>query len=168
MNNFMHTDGTDYYRGVTISCGQGGFVDLSNTPANGAVLARVSLDTSRMANPMVKIDFNGTLSFRLTMLEELDLVFTLFRDCGEGEMEQIASWPYKVLMDQTLTGVENEQYIFTIIEKNETISLSFCDDLACSSRCCTYVMRVESNYFNITSATMQSGVMSAIAFTKGC
>lgn len=50
---------------------------MSNAPAKGAVLARVAIDTSRMTNPLIKINFNGILSYRLTVLEEFDLVFTL-------------------------------------------------------------------------------------------
>jgi hypothetical protein len=149
-------------RGVLMNCGCGGYVDLSNMPTGGVVLARTALDTTLLKNPIVKIDFNCMLSYTLVMLEELNLIFTLVRKSENGDTAELASWPYKILMDQNLTGTEGEEYVYVVLEKNETVSLAYCDQPGCGD-CSTYMVRLDVNYFNITNAVISSAFISTIA-----
>lgn len=149
-------------RGVISMCGKGGYVDLSNMPAAGMVLVRANIDTTKLTNPVVRIDFNCILGFNVTTLEELNLVFTLLRSDENGDVTELASWPYKVLMDQTLTGGEEEEYVFIILEKNESFCIGYCDMPKCAG-CHTYSIRVDVNYFNITAALIQSSFIGVQA-----
>ncbi|MBL4931943.1 DUF4489 domain-containing protein [Clostridium paridis] len=148
--------------GVILACGQGGYVDLSNMPTSGSTLASVSIDTTLLTRAIIKIDFSCILSYSVTVLEELDLIFTLVRTNTKGEIKELASWPYKILMDQIVSGAEEDQYVFITLEKNESFSIEYCDELLCGSSS-TYSIRVNTNYFNITNAVIQSSTINAIA-----
>lgn len=149
-------------KGVLMGCGFGGFVDLSNMPDTGAVLTRAAIDTTSLGRHLVKIDFSTVLGYSLNMLEEFDLVFILYRQNEKGEMTELASWPYKALMDQLLTGAEEDQYAYVILEKNESFSVAFCEEFGCGGYA-TYGVKVQSNYFNVTSAIIQSSIISIMA-----
>jgi len=115
---------------------------------------------------MVKIDFNCFISYRIVVLEELDLVFTLFRHdnryTGKSDMQELASWPFKLIMDQNLTGAQGEQVAFTVLEKDESFTLSYCDQPSIGGNF-SYIVKVDTNFFNITSAVIQPGFISITA-----
>lgn len=151
---------------VIIKCAQGGYVDLSNMPDEGSILASLDLDSTALTNPVVKIDFTCILNYRLVMLEELDLLFTLYRysnRCGAGcDMHELSSWPYKILMDQNFPGAAGQNYVYTILEKNESFTINFWNQPAKGGQY-GYMVKVNATYFDITSASVQSGFISAIA-----
>ena len=151
---------------VIIKCAQGGYVDLSNMPDDGSILASIGIDITALTNPIVKIDFNCILNYKLVMLEELDLIFTLFRynfRCGaEYDMHELGSWPYKILMDQNFPGAAGQNYVYTILEKNESFHISYCDQLTNGGQY-GYLVKVNATYYDITSASVQSGFISATA-----
>jgi hypothetical protein len=151
---------------VIMKCAQGGYVDLSNIPDNGSILASLDVDITALTNPTVKIDFTCLLYYRLVMLEELDLIFTLYRYSNrfgaECEMQELASWPYKILMDQNFPGAAGQNYVYTILEKNESFQISYCDQLTKGGQY-RYIIKVDSTYVDITNASVQSGFISATA-----
>jgi hypothetical protein len=77
-------------------------------------------------------------------------------------MQELTSWPFKLIMDQNLTGAAGEQNVFIVLEKDESFALSFCDHPSIGGNF-SYVFRVNTNFFNITSAVIQPGFISVIA-----
>jgi hypothetical protein len=161
-------------KGAIIKCAKGSYVDLSNMPSTGTTLASIDMDTASLRNPMVKLDFSCSLSYTLSMLEELDLIFVLYRQDNnkhKNEPKQLTTWPFKILMDQTLTTETTEageaeeqedQYAYIILGKDETITFSYCDQPGLSSDY-TYSIAVNANYYFITSAVITSSFLSATA-----
>lgn len=151
---------------VIIKCAQGGYVDLSNMQDDGSILASLGIDITTLRNPIVKIDFSCILNYRLVMLEELDLIFTLYRYSNrfgaEYDMHELTSWPYKILMDQNFPGAAGQNYVYTILEKNESFHISYCDQLAKGGQY-RYIIKVNATYFDITNASVQSAFISATA-----
>jgi hypothetical protein len=149
-------------KGVILRCGKGDPIDLSGVLQKDTAAAGVVIDTTCLTNPIVRIDFNCILSYSLRILEVYDLVFTLYRRSRGGKTVVLESWPYRVMMDQALASVEGEQYAHVILEKSESLSLSYCDRPGHGGMF-IYVMKVNAKFCSAASVIMHSGFISTAA-----
>jgi hypothetical protein len=113
------------------------------------ILDRLTIDTSDLYKPLVKIDFSSLVQFAREDEEtyepevEVDLLFKLERVCN-GVKECIQSWRYLKEFD-----VEDDNETLQLeleIEISEPFTVTFCDKGICS-RCCEYRIVVEGKDF---------------------
>ncbi len=113
------------------------------------ILDRLTIDTSDIFKPLVKIEFSSLVMFEGEDEEtyepevEVDLLFKLERVCN-GVKEVIQSWRYLKEFD-----VEDEHEIKKLeleIEISEPFTVTFCDRGMCPG-CCEYRMVVEGKDF---------------------
>lgn len=104
------------------------------------VLDRLRVDTSKMCDPVVKLDFTSIIAFEATYRIgaehqiEVELLFKLIRICN-GDKEVVQTWKYEFDHD-----IENDIDELRI-ERKESFAVSFCDN-PCPG-CCEYKMVVE-------------------------
>jgi hypothetical protein len=113
------------------------------------ILDRLTIDTSRLYRPQVKIDFSSLIVFAgedegtYEPEVEVDLLFQLERVCN-GVKECIQSWRYLKEFD---VEDENESLQLELdIEISEPFAVTFCDSGICPG-CCEYRMVVEGKDF---------------------
>jgi hypothetical protein len=109
------------------------------------VLDRVTIDTTFMCKPMIKIDFSCLVYFEAEDNQgdeheiEVDLLFKLIRTCN-GASDCIQSWRYLKEFE-----IENDIDEFEVAI-SEPFTVIFCDH-GCPG-CCEYKMIVEGRDFD--------------------
>lgn len=110
------------------------------------VLDRVTVDTSCLCRPIVKIEFSSLIQFEVEDDSgseheiEVDLLFELIRTCDGGQEQVIQSWRY-------LKEIEIENSIDELeLEISEPFTVTFCDR-GCPG-CCEYKMKVTGKDFD--------------------
>ena len=113
------------------------------------ILDRLTIDTSDLYKPLVKIDFSSLVQFEGEDEEtyepevEVDLLFKLERVCN-GVKEFIQSWRY--LKEFDVEDANETQQLELEIEISEPFTVTFCDRGICPG-CCEYRMVVEGKDF---------------------
>jgi hypothetical protein len=113
------------------------------------ILDRLTIDTSNIHKPLVKIDFSSLVAFAGEDEEtyepevEVDLLFTLERVCN-GVKECLQSWRY--LKEFDVEDDNETQKLELEIEISEPFTVTFCDRGICPG-CCEYRMVVEGKDF---------------------
>ncbi len=113
------------------------------------ILDRLTIDTTDIFKPLVKIDFSSLIVFAGEDEQtyepevEVDLLFKLERVCN-GVKETVQSWRYLKEFD---VEDDNEQLSLELeIEISEPFTVTFCDRGICPG-CCEYRMVVEGKDF---------------------
>lgn len=124
------------------------------------VLGSVTLDTSGLLHPAIKINFSSLISTRTNQVYAyLGLVFTLKRICG-NQCVEVGSWRY----DNCNYGADAVEMQAGGILRTETFSFEHCECGACPD-CCTYVVELsqEPGYGGFEFAIISKINLSATA-----
>ncbi|ABI67945.1 DUF4489 domain-containing protein [Syntrophomonas wolfei] len=143
-----------------LSCGTGSGVKLPSISeyrsqlVNPYVVASLSIDTSNLSNPSVKLDFSSIITYKELYdywLCDLRLTFQLSRVCG-GAKAVLGNWNFERNVGfgwygnngRAVEGNEAELRAngFGItVETVDAFGFTFCDCHACPG-CCTYMVEV--------------------------
>ncbi|HCF49203.1 MAG TPA: hypothetical protein DER60_02905 [Syntrophomonas sp.] len=135
-----------------------------NNSSYGVVQATVSLDTSDLIDPTVKLDFFSLISFRTTDDDNflLRLVFKLSRVCC-GSHVPLGTWTFERQSNEDFVTNQNEN---EFVQQSDSFAFSFCACETCPE-CCHYVVElVSQECFNIAFATVTNISLSALAVGK--
>jgi hypothetical protein len=112
------------------------------------VLDRISIDTTGLIKPMIKIDFSGLIAFEGEDEEtyepevEVDLLFRLERVCG-CVYETVQCWRY--LKEIDVEDEEEKASLELELEISEPFTVIYSKEI--SPECCEYRMIVEGKDF---------------------
>lgn len=128
------------------------------------VIASVVLDTRKLKDPTVKIEFSSLISFKTFFGSSyfLRLVFKLSRVCDGGHPVSLGTWKFEQAKDQHVCDVQNSTEAnnttpinsFASVQSTESFCFTWCQCEVCDG-CCTYLVElVEQECFNIDFATI--------------
>lgn len=127
---------------------------------NVAVQSTLALDTSDLIDAVVKFDFSALISYRIIDLANyfLRLVFKLKKVC-EGSTICLGTWVF-----ERSQNFPEPPPIPTDAFQNvsEPFSFSWCSCAGCAD-CCTYVVEVEQQAYNIDFVNISNISSSALA-----
>lgn len=133
------------------------------------IAGSVSLDTSKLVDPTVKIDFSSIVNFiidisayQVGVLISID--FRLIKIC-DGNKVPLGTWTYhkSVNAGGALPGVESNGGLGLEVDFREPFNFSWCECQECPG-CCTYVVEISNvNSFGIASASLTNVSISALA-----
>ncbi|MGI6469796.1 MAG: DUF4489 domain-containing protein [Syntrophomonadaceae bacterium] len=173
---------------IVLACGSGsgaalpinsGPVPIGFLPAK-VVVATVTLDTSKLDKPTVRIDFSSIVNFLAQPGSgglSLSILFTLSRAC-EGSRVPLGTWTYQksVLFGNIVCAASepsaastqsNGGYGLDVeVDFRESFGFSWCECQDCPD-CCTYIVEVvDVQAFGIQSVSITNVSISALAV--GC
>ncbi|WP_034439579.1 DUF4489 domain-containing protein [Clostridium ihumii] len=133
------------------ACGQGTGVALpiptaANPNFNPITLASVTLDTSILCNPSVKIDFNSLINYQSlislpgTLSTPFTVTFQLTKTCNSGTKVALGTWDYSYGTVALATNITN------------SFGFSYCECNTCPG-CCVYTVEIVRVAGSIVSAT---------------
>ncbi len=127
---------------------------------NSAVQSTLALDTSELIDATVKFDFSSLITYRTVDLANyfLRLVFKLKKVC-EGASITLGSWVFE--RSQNFPGpppIPTDAFQ----QVTEPFSYSWCSCADCGD-CCTYVVEVEQEAYNIGFVAITNISASALA-----
>lgn len=138
---------------------------------NSAVQATVSLDTSKLIDPTVKVDFSSLISFKTNDDDNyfLRLVFKLSKICDCKQIP-LGTWAFERVSNEDALGggvapaVEVNNYIENeFVQATDSFSFSWCSCDNCPD-CCQYIVEiVDQQCFNIEFAIVSNISLSALA-----
>lgn len=138
-------------------------------PCTSLVAGTVSLDTSGMVHPTVKVDFSSLINFWIALdfyavglLLSID--FRLSKIC-DGSKVSLGTWTYQKSVNAgcDLNGVQQTDGCGLQVDFREAFNFSWCECQDCPG-CCTYVVEIANvNSFNIMSASLTNVSISAMA-----
>ncbi|HCF49656.1 MAG TPA: hypothetical protein DER60_05200 [Syntrophomonas sp.] len=142
-------------QGIILECGtspQAAIFDPNQTEPVTVVLDRVTVDTTCLCRPTVKIEFSSLVFFDVALETpepqrsfELILTFTLVRKCN-GVEDILRTWTFQRLVEFIPVAGK----IIADWREETPFTVTYCDR-ACPG-CCTYEMRVTSTRINDASA----------------
>ncbi len=141
-------------------------VALGSVGSNGygfqpIVQASVTLDTSRLINPTVKIDFSSLISFKTCSDDNygLRLAFKLSKVCGGGCIP-LGTWTFEKV-SQEVDGVA--QVVGEYVQETDAFCFNWCECDDCSD-CCRYIVEiVDQQCYNIEFAAVTNISLNALA-----
>lgn len=135
-------------------------VIVNNSYGNSAVQSTLALDTSALIDPVVKFDFYSLISYRINDLANyfLRLVLKLKRVC-DGSPITLGTWAFERSQNFPCPPPIPEGAFQNV---TEPFSFSWCSCASCSD-CCTYIVEVEQEAFNIDFVTISNISNSALA-----
>ncbi|MEA4924711.1 MAG: DUF4489 domain-containing protein [Syntrophomonadaceae bacterium] len=149
---------------IPLSCGHG----FDGAGVNGAVieyrptiLASVTLDTSKLIDSTVKIDFSSLISFKTISDYNyfLRLVFRLSKIC-DGCPIPLGNWAFEAIQRP---GVVDGQIDSAYIQETESFSFSWCGCEECPG-CCRYILElVDQQSYGIDFVAVSNISISALA-----
>lgn len=132
------------------------------------VAGTVTLDTSGMTQPTVKVDFSSTVNFLIDVSAYeagllISIDFRLVKICN-GSRVPLGTWTYrKSISLETLLIPLPAEGLGLQIDFREPFSFSWCECQECPS-CCTYVVEIANlNSYDIASASLTNVDISALA-----
>jgi hypothetical protein len=129
---------------------------------NSTVLATVTLDTSELIDPTVKIDFSSLISFKTCddVNYFLRLVFKLSKVCC-GSPIPLGTWAFEQLQN---VGVGADQIDGSgFVQETDSFCFSWCSCEDCPD-CCRYIVEiVDQQCYNIDFAAVCNISLSALA-----
>jgi len=126
------------------------------------VLATVALDTSKLIDPTVKIDFSSLISFKTFGDDNyfLRLVFRLSKAC-DGSPIPLGTWTFERVHHENEMGPI--QIGCDYVQETTSFSFSWCECDDCPN-CCRYLIEiVDLQCYNIDFASVCSNSLSALA-----
>jgi hypothetical protein len=128
------------------------------------VLATVVLDTFRLIEPTVKIDFSSLISFRTSNDNFLlNIMFRLSKICGEEERIPLATWTFEEAQCEEKKEHKHEHGDESV-QETEPFSFTFCEeDVEHSDRCRYIVEIIDLQCLNIDFAIVSNVFLTALA-----
>lgn len=131
---------------VRLACGtRGGEIDILNSQGETINLNSVSVDLAGLVCPIVKLDFSTTIEYEVETQSpgsadflDIELSFILSRICEDGIEQELET--YTFVRDFNITSGNS----VLLARTTDPIGFTFCDCVnACSSSCCTYLVKVD-------------------------
>ncbi len=178
-------DAEDHKKKIKLACGNASGLSL---PVSGIPIwqvagigpprltaGTVTLDTSNMVDPAVKIDFSGIINFLINQQQYansgllLSVDFQLSKVCA-GDRIPLATWNYQksVHLDNYVPATAPALAIGygLQVDFRESFNFSWCERQTCPA-CCTYVVEIVNvNSNQIESASITNTNITAMAV--GC
>jgi hypothetical protein len=155
---------------VILNCGTvTGTGPISCYGGSCPVQASVVLDTERLKDVTVKIDFSALISFRSNYEDYfLHLGFRLSKICG-GAVIPLGTWNFErsygpnVMVANNVDGRPPLPPEFDVYLGTESFSFSFCECEDCPA-CCRYIVElVDQQCYNIDFAVISNISLTALA-----
>ena len=131
------------------------------------VEASVVLDTTKLVDPTVKIDFSSLISFK-TIDENyfLQLKFRLSKFCG-GSPIPLGTWTFEKSYSEFNGGRQPASppppQCSESAQETESFCFSWCECDDCPG-CCRYIVeRIDQQCYNIESVAVSNGSLTAMA-----
>jgi len=155
-------------QGVILKCcPASGSITLTGAPTTTITspmpIANVTVDTTCLCSPMVKIDFSSIITFRTTVPANdasADLMFRLSKTCDSGNTIGLGTWTFERRYDLSETTT-------IALSTSDSFNFTLCECGACSE-CCTYTVELVSGVVNSSTVTVGSATLSVIATAVGC
>ena len=120
------------------------------TTSPPATVSSVSVDTSRLCDPCVKLEFASVVSIPL-LVTAATITFQVFKICG-NQLQRIPVGPQWTF--SRLIGVGS----------SDTFTFFVCDCGSCNDDCCTYVVEaVATSLIGVGAVSISNATLSAIA-----
>jgi hypothetical protein len=137
---------------------KGNYIDLDNMGIEDNIVAgQVTVDTRQLNKAALRIQFGCNLNYSLSLTEQLNLLFKLYRKDQEGTMTELTSTPYTISLDGQL-GTESE-FITISLQKNESFVMEYVDDVK-GGKQYTYVVQVTLIYSSVDESSIQCGYIT--------
>lgn len=117
---------------ILFECTQGTGTSISKTNENfqPRSLGCITIDTSCLNNPVVKVDFSSTIKYKdNSNTEPTTLLFGLFKNCDDKQEIPCGTWQYTIAFNEA-----NE-------ELTTTFCFSHCECGSCPG-CCVYTVKI--------------------------
>ncbi|GAA0122146.1 MULTISPECIES: DUF4489 domain-containing protein [Clostridium] len=150
---------------TVLSCGTGTGLNIPavtpGTQFNPIPVATVTIDTTCLCNPAVKIDFSSIINYQalltLGVLPVLTTPFTvtfqLSKTCGNGSKIALGSWTFTI-------GI-----LAAAVNITETFAFTHCECHTCPA-CCVYTVDiVQATRSSLLGVTITSETASIISST---
>lgn len=183
LNGGYHYDENWKRQEVVLSCGTGsgiplpiynGIPLLNGTAPTCPLVGNVSLDTTNLVKPTVKIDFSCVVNFISDIGFEggyITIPFTLSKVC-EGDCIPVGTWNYQRSINLSLLGQPPEPPPAEPVDGGvqfdfrESFGFTWCECQQCTG-CSTYVVEVANvQAYNVQSGSITNVSISALAV--GC
>lgn len=140
---------------VILKCGPIGSATIPAATVAGTAfpLASLSLNTSGMCNPCVKLDFSSNIVAAVAFTGTLS--FQVFKSC-HNQLTPVPIGP---------------AYTFNLVAllTSETFSFSVCDCDSCFNECCTYsVVATVTSAVTVGTLSINNATLSALATCAPC
>lgn len=120
------------------------------TTSAPVTVSSVSVDTSRLCDPCVKLDFSSIINIPLAVTAAT-VTFRVFKICG-NQLQRIPVGPQWTFSRLTAVG------------SSDTFTFSVCDCGTCNDDCCTYVVEaVATSILGTGAVSISNATLSAIA-----
>jgi hypothetical protein len=136
------------------------YINLDNMNTEDTiVVGQLTVDTKNNSKAKIQIGLNCQLDYTVSLTEQMNLLFTLFRKDSHGIKTELTSVPYTVNLTGEL-GTEAE-FITISLEKNETFTMNYLDEITVGELY-TYFVEVNLIYSSVDASSIQSGTITAI------
>jgi hypothetical protein len=136
------------------------YINLDNLGTEDtAVVGQLTVDTRRTPKAKIQLSFNCNLDYSMSLTEQMNLLFKLYRKDSKGTMTELASQPYVVILTGEL-GTEAE-FVTISLAKNETLTMNYLDETIVGDLY-TYLVEVSLIYSSVDVSSIQSGTITAI------
>jgi hypothetical protein len=136
------------------------YINLDNMNTEDTiVVGQLTVDTRNNPKAKIQIGLIGQLDYTVSLTEQMNLLFTLYRKDSHGTKTELTSVPYTVILTGEL-GTEAE-FVTISIDKNESFTMNYLDEITVGDLY-TYLIEVNLIYSSVDAASIQSGTISAI------
>ena len=136
------------------------YINLDNMGTEDAVVVgQLTVDTRKTPSAKLQLSFNCNLDYSMSLTEQMNLLFKLYRKDSKGTTTEIASQPYVVILTGDL-GTEAE-FVTVSLGKNETFTMNYLDETIVGDLY-TYLIEVNLIYSSVDEASIQGGTLTAI------
>lgn len=145
---------------------KGNFIDLDNIGTEDKIVAgQLTVDTKNVDKAMLQISFNCNLKYSLSLTEQLNLLFKLYRRDQNGIVFELTNKSFTVSLYGDLESESEEATVS--LQKNEVFYMDYVDEIS-KGDLYTYIIEVNLIYSSADEASIQSGNITAIGkATKG-
>ncbi|MBU5270547.1 DUF4489 domain-containing protein [Clostridium cochlearium] len=149
---------------TTLACGTGTGANIPIPTNNGTfspiTLASVSIDTSCLKKPTVKIDFDSIINYSASMTVADDaaisnpftVTFQLSKTCNDGSKIGLGNWYYSTA------------FLLPAVNTTDSFSFTHCECSSCSG-CCIYTIEIvqasASVLTNVTDLVENAQIVSS-------
>ncbi|WP_461612794.1 DUF4489 domain-containing protein [Clostridium sp. Marseille-QA1073] len=107
---------------ILLSCSTGNGLSIFPNISVPITIASITVDTTCLCKPVVKIDFNSTINYQAlisggTSITPFTLIFELSKFCNDGTKVALGSWTYSIGSLLVATDLTNS-FNFTYCECN--------------------------------------------------
>ncbi|MDD3363787.1 MAG: DUF4489 domain-containing protein [Syntrophomonas sp.] len=127
------------------------------------VQATVVLDTSKLINPTIKIDFSSLISFKTCDDDNyfLRLAFKLSKFCG-GSHIPLGTWTFEQISQENCVAAPTQIY-GEFVQETDPFCFSWCECDDCPD-CCRYIVEiVDQQCYNIDFVSISNISLTAMA-----